>query len=134
MNRPAVVDGATIRGTSFDEAVRQGFYPGSRPPFGYRKVELELRPGVMRHALLPDESEAALVREVFHLSVTHGALKVAESLNERGLAYREGKLWTKEIVLGVLEEPSTQHAPARSRKRLPGARVRCSSADRPSRA
>lgn len=84
------------------ESIRQGFYPGARAPFGYATVPVEIRPGVLRHKLVPDPAEAAIVREMFALYVaSHGALAVARSLNERGLLHR-GRPWSKTTVLNAL--------------------------------
>ena len=86
------------------ESVRQGFYPGARPPFGYATQPVEIRPGIVRHRLVPDPDEAPIVRELFRLYVaSHGALGVARSLNQRGLLHR-GKLWNKTVVFNVLAD------------------------------
>lgn len=86
------------------ESIRQGFYPGARPPFGYATEPVEVRPGIVRHRLVPDGDEAPIVRELFRLYVaSHGALSVAQSLNERGLLHR-GKLWNKTVVLNVVSD------------------------------
>ena len=77
------------------EAVRQGFYPGGRAPYGYRTVPVELRPGVIRHKLVIDPAEAEIVRELFRLYVTEcGAKGVAAALNQRGYRIRSGALWS----------------------------------------
>jgi site-specific DNA recombinase len=36
------------------EAIRQGYFPGGRAPYGYRTRAVEVRPGVVRHVLEPD--------------------------------------------------------------------------------
>ena len=61
------------------EAVRQGFFPGSRPPFGFRSRAVTIREGIVRHVLEPDESEAEIVREIFRLYITHGASRIRAS-------------------------------------------------------
>lgn len=86
------------------EAVKQGYYPGSMAPYGYRKARVTARPGLIRHVLVPDEREAPVVRDIWRLTVTHGALGVAQELNRCGTTYRGGRPWTKEDVLGVLDE------------------------------
>lgn len=87
------------------EAVRQGFFPGSRPPFGFRTRAVTIREGVVRHVLEPDEREAEIVREIYRLYVTHGGAKaVARTLNQRGLRYRTGLAWNKNLVLDMLDE------------------------------
>ena len=87
------------------EAVRQGYFPGSRPPFGFRTRAVVVGEGVVRHVLEPDEREAEVVREIFRLYVTRGGAKaVARVLNQRGLRYRTGVAWDKHLVLDVLDE------------------------------
>jgi site-specific DNA recombinase len=89
------------------EAVRQGYFPGSGAPFGFSSKKVEIRPNVLRSVLIRDEKEAAIVRQLFHLYVAgNGAKSVAQALNERGLLYRRGKAWSKDLVLHVLDEPA----------------------------
>ncbi len=87
------------------EAVRQGFFPGSRPPFGFRTRAVTIREGVVRHVLEPDDREAEIVREIYRQYVTHGGAKaVARTLAQRGLRYRTGLAWNKNLVLDILDE------------------------------
>jgi len=86
------------------EELRQGFFPGSRPPFGFTTVPVELRPGVTRRRLVPHETESRVVRELFHLYVaSNGAKTVARILNQRGLMHRAAR-WSKDLVLAVLDD------------------------------
>lgn len=57
------------------EAVRQGFFPGSCPPYGFRSRPVELRPGIVRHVLVPSDDEAEVVREIFRLYVAESGAK-----------------------------------------------------------
>jgi DNA invertase Pin-like site-specific DNA recombinase len=87
------------------EAVKQGFWPGARAPFGFRSVPVEVRPGVVHHRLELDPTEAALVREVFTLYIAgSGAKSVARALNQRGRRTRQGELWSKSRVTLLLGE------------------------------
>lgn len=87
------------------EAVRQGFFPGSTPPYGFKANKVEVRPGLMRSVLAVDEHEAAVVRELFQLYIANnGAKSTARELNRRERWYRKGKPWSKDLVLKVLEE------------------------------
>ncbi len=89
------------------EAVRQGYFPGALPPCGFCTLPVEVLPGVVRHVLVPDEREAAVVREVVELYVAGtGAKCAARLLNQRGRAYRGGRMWSKDLVLRVLDEPA----------------------------
>jgi len=87
------------------ENAKQGFFNGSSAPYGYRVERAEVRPGVRRGKLVPNPDEITMVREVFRLYVEHhGAKGVARALNQRGLRYRDGSLWNKDIVLHVISE------------------------------
>ncbi len=87
------------------EAVRHGFFPGAIAPYGYRKVGVTTETGAARHVLEPEEHEASIVRELYQLYVAEvGAMSVARALNQRGHCYRRGKMWSKDLVLRVLDE------------------------------
>lgn len=89
------------------EAVRQGFFPGSRIPYGYRTVAVEARPGVIRHRLEVEPREAEVVRLLYRLYVAEaGAKAVARRLNQLGYRTRAGGLWDKGMVLLVLDQPA----------------------------
>lgn len=89
------------------EAIRQGYFPSSWTPYGFRRVRIEIRPGVARWTLEHQDEEAATVRALFRLYVAgSGAKSVAIQLNERGLLYRRGRPWSRKLVLHVLDEPA----------------------------
>jgi site-specific DNA recombinase len=89
------------------EAVRQGYFPGAMAPYGFAREKVEIHPGTFRFRLVPDEHETELVRQLFQLYVAgNGAKNVAMALNERGLLYRRGSRWNKDLVLQVLDEPA----------------------------
>lgn len=89
------------------EAVRQGYFPGAGTPFGFATKKIEIRPNVFRSMLVRDENEAAVVRQLFQLYVAgNGAKSAAKALNDRGLFYRRGSSWSKDLVLHVLDEPA----------------------------
>ena len=89
------------------EAVKQGFFPGSTAPYGFRTVPVEIRAGITRHQLVPCEPEAEVVREIFRLYISqNGAKAVARLLNQRGLRYRTGAFWRSQLVINVLEQPA----------------------------
>jgi len=89
------------------ECARQGFFPSSRPPFGYRVEKVEVRPGVKRSKLVVHAAEAATLREIFGLYLSGlGALQVAERLTALGLTYRGGR-WTKDRVLTLVSNSAS---------------------------
>ncbi len=93
------------------ENARQGFFNGSRPPFGYRAVETPLpgRRGNKKRIEL-DPAEASTVRSIFdlylcgHEGLEVGAKSIAEVLNHRGLKYRATP-WNRMLVHHVLSNP-----------------------------
>ena len=93
---------------AMNENARQGFFNGSRPPFGFRTVETE-RPGRRgkKKRIDHDPVEAAIVRKIFDLYLQgdageeFGHKAIAAHLNARSLSYR-GKPWTKTKVYQVL--------------------------------
>jgi len=75
------------------ENSRQGFWNGSRPPFGYATKIQERRGTKDKKVLVIDEVEARVVRKMFDLAIgkegrSMGVKAIATHLNERGLARR----------------------------------------------
>lgn len=79
------------------ENARQGFWNGSRPPFGY-KVEVKERRGTKeKKVLVVEPAEAPIVRQVFDLSRgvdarPMGLKSIVTYLNDRGIT-RRGRAW-----------------------------------------
>src|SRR5690606_34535043 len=90
------------------EAVRQGFYPGGRTPYGFCKVPVEMHPGRNpRYKLAIQPGEAEILRTMYRLYITgSGALKVAQALKALGFRTRKGKLWDKGAVIQTLQQPA----------------------------
>ena len=115
---------------AMQENARQGFVNGSVPPFGYRKVEVELqgRKG-KKKKLAVDPGEAAIVKKVFDLYLNGhnghalGMYGAADCLNRQGITFR-GRPWSKGLVEGVLNNTAyigehyfnKKHAKTRKRK------------------
>ena len=86
------------------ESVRQGFYPGAHAPYGFRTVPVEFHPGVLRHRLVIEPREAAVLQQAYRLDISSaGAKSVARELNRLGHRTRSGALWTKGLVGNLLE-------------------------------
>ena len=90
------------------ENARQGFFNGSSPPFGYKKVELDLPAAKgKKKRLVIDESEAPILRRVFELYQNGhngrgmGCKEIASYFNERGQLLRSAK-WTRTRVHQLL--------------------------------
>ena len=94
---------------AMQENARQGFFNGSKPPFGYRTVETEAigNKGRKKTRLAVDPSEAAVVRRIFDLylhgldGAEMGAKSITAHLNATGITLR-GQRWTRSRVHGVL--------------------------------
>ncbi len=87
------------------ENVRQGNFNGSSAPYGFRIHKEESRPGLFRGKMVPNAEEIPIVREVLRLYVGGaGAKATARELNQRGVRYRQGKLWTRDMVLRIVSE------------------------------
>ena len=76
------------------ERVRRGLAPGGNLAYGYRRNG---------HGVEVDQDEAIVVREILELAGSkRPSLAIAEALNEKGLARRNGKPWTRWQVSAVL--------------------------------
>jgi len=74
------------------ENARQGYWNGSRPPFGYKAVAVETRSDAVKKRLVIEPVEAEIVREVFKLHLEgNGIRAIAAHLNRRGIKYRKNK-------------------------------------------
>ncbi len=84
------------------ENARQGFWNGSRPPFGYRAAAVEARADAVKKRLTVDPAEAEIVREIFKLYMEgNGVRAIAANLNRRGIAYR-GRKFSSVITHAIL--------------------------------
>lgn len=81
------------------ENARQGFWNGSRPPFGYRVEIAERRGNRDKKVLVIDEAEARVMRLIFDLATgvkgrPMGVKAIATYLNERGITRRGNRFST----------------------------------------
>lgn len=90
------------------ENARQGFFNGSKPPFGYKTEELDLPAAKgKKKRLVIDEAEAPTVRRIFELydrglnGCEMGCLQIAAHLEEGGVK-RRGAKWTRNRVQQLL--------------------------------
>ena len=91
------------------ENARQGFFNGSRPPFGYKiqEVDRASAKGGKKKRLAIDEAEAPLVRRVFEMylgglnGAEMGCKEIASYFNERGVLLR-GRKWARNRVHQLL--------------------------------
>jgi site-specific DNA recombinase len=101
----------TLRG--MQENARQGYFNGSKAPFGYKTVEAGQTGihGRVKKKLAIHEPEAEIVREIFSLYVYGkngpriGMKEIAKSLNNRGMLMRS-KPWRIQSVHLILSSPT----------------------------
>lgn len=79
-------------------SVSNGNYIGTRPPYGYKKVQI--REGKRKcYTLEPIPEEAAIVKLIFEMYRDgYGSHKIARHLNERGVKTQLGKKWSPESL------------------------------------
>ena len=95
---------------ALQENARQGFFNGSKPPFGYKTQELDLPASKgKKKRLVIDEAEAPTVRRIFELydrglnGAEMGPLQIASHLDERGVK-RRGAKWRRNTVQSLLSD------------------------------
>ena len=95
---------------ALQENARQGFFNGSKPPFGYKTQELDLPAAKgKKKRLVIDETEAPTVRRIFELydrglnGAEMGPLQIASHLDERGVK-RRGAKWRRNTVQSLLSD------------------------------
>lgn len=106
----AVFDGYQSKETakhtlrSMQENARQGFYNGSKPPFGFdvQDVRIDDRKDVKKKLVINQE-EAEIVRMIFslYLETSKGVKGIASRLNEQNILRRD-KQWSTTIVHSIL--------------------------------
>lgn len=91
------------------ENAEQGFWNGSRAPFGYRTYTAEIRGIRNKKKIEINEAEAEIVRQVFRLYVhgdgksgPMGAKRITTTLNALGARNRDGKLFRLQFIDKVL--------------------------------
>ncbi|WP_368492575.1 recombinase family protein [Janthinobacterium sp. Marseille-P9896] len=92
------------------ENARQGYFNGSKPPFGFKKVELDISAAKgKKKKLVVDEVEAAIVHKIFNLYL-HGAhgqemgtKQIASYLNDQGILNRSKK-WSRNRIHQMLSD------------------------------
>lgn len=82
------------------QVARSGYWPGSHPPYGFRIRPVRLESGVTRRLLEHDPVESERAREMFRIAALgNGATNTAREMNRRGLAYRNNKPMTRDLIL-----------------------------------
>jgi site-specific DNA recombinase len=74
------------------ENARQGYWNGSRAPFGYKAVAVETRADAVKKRLAIEPAEAEVVREIFRLHLEGKGIRgIANHLNRKNLTHRNTK-------------------------------------------
>ena len=94
------------------ENARQGYWNGSRPPFGFQTIEAERRGARIKKKLDIDVVEAETVKLIYRLflegdrrSGPKGVKSIAVWLNEHGYRTRQGGCWGVGLVHRILSNP-----------------------------
>ncbi len=96
---------------AMQENARQGYWNGSKPPFGYKTVEVDAigNKGKKKKRLAVDIAEAATVRRIYDLYLNGhrgdpvGMKDIATLLTNQGLTMR-GSLWRMQKIHQILSE------------------------------
>jgi DNA invertase Pin-like site-specific DNA recombinase len=92
------------------ENARQGYFNGSKPPYGYKTVDAGqtgMR-GRFKKKLEINESEAKIVREIFELYVhckdspRIGAKEIAKRFNAKNVLLRSRRVWGSQMIFDIL--------------------------------
>jgi len=92
---------------SMKENARQGFWNGSKPPYGYKTVAVEIRADVAKKKLDIDLNEEKIVQYAFELYQSgQGIRAIAATLNSKGMRYRKGRLFNASLTHQILTRTS----------------------------
>ena len=85
--------------------VEQGWYVGSQPPFGYRKVSVKDGRRTV-HTLEPVPAEAEAVLLMFRMyAAGSGAAAICQALNNAGVPPRAADIWRPPVIYRILDNP-----------------------------
>ena len=89
------------------QAAKEGYFIGSRVPFGYRKWKLGDPPELDKRILLKDEKEAPALKHCFEMyaSGNNSFDDLANYLNDQGFVSRTGRPFRKDTLRTMLENP-----------------------------
>ncbi len=93
---------------AMNENARRGFYNGSKPPYGFRVIEVNEQGNKGKKKRLEvDNAEAAIVKKIYDLYLNGcrgkslGVIGIEKELNDSGLTMR-GKSWKRTIIHKIL--------------------------------
>jgi len=96
---------------SMVENARQGYFNGSRPPYGFKAVETDAvgNRGQKKKRLAIHEPEAAVVRQIYDLYLnglngrSMGLKNITQHLNDKAISMR-GSLWSVQKMHTILSD------------------------------
>ena len=78
------------------ENARQGYWNGSRAPFGYKAVAVETRADAVKKRLAIEPAEAEIVRQIFKLHLEGNGIRgIADHLNRKNITHRNDKVYVR---------------------------------------
>ena len=89
------------------QAAKEGYFIGSRVPFGYRKWKIGDPPEMDKRLLLVDEKEGPALQHCFEMYATgHCSFDdLADYLNNNGFISRSGRAFRQDTMRSMLENP-----------------------------
>ena len=87
------------------DAVKEGKYPCSNAPFGYKTVKLRGQKGYSLE-IVPEEADIVRLMFKLYTEENYGGHRVAKWLNENGYKTREGRPWLAAHVNKILRDPT----------------------------
>ena len=89
------------------QAAKEGYFIGSKVPFGYRKWKIGDSPESDRRILIRDEKEADALQKCFEMyaSGNYSFEDLASFLNDQGFVSRSGQPFREDTLRGMLENP-----------------------------
>ena len=89
------------------QAAKEGYFIGSRVPFGYRKWKVGDPPEMDKRLLFIDEKEGPALQHCFEMYATgnYSFEDLADYLNSNGFISRSGKAFRKDTLRSMLENP-----------------------------
>jgi hypothetical protein len=92
--------------------IREGMWPGSIPPFGYKLAPVAMVRGKTRHRLVIDEEQRSSVELIYRLTQRGdgegpplGVKAIVNWLNSRGYTTRQGGRWSVNKIHRLLTNP-----------------------------
>ena len=87
------------------DAVKEGKYCSSNPPYGYQTYKLKGKKGFSLE-IVPEEAE--IVKQVFYFYAEKemSSLQIARWLNAKGIAKRNGRPWKSQNISKMLGNPT----------------------------